>query len=39
VETRLTLTEAPLANTRRYDSLLSAEESEVIDLEAEATHE
>jgi hypothetical protein len=39
VETSLTLTEAPRANTRRYDSLLSAEESELIDLEAEATHE
>jgi hypothetical protein len=34
METRLTLTEVPQANTGRYDSLLSAEESEMIDLEA-----
>lgn len=39
VETRLTLTEAPRANTGRYDSLLSAQEGEVVEREAEATHE
>ena len=39
VETSLTLTEAPLANTSRYDSLLSAAAREVIPLEAEVTHE
>ena len=35
VETSLTLTEAPLANTGRYDSLLSAAAREVTPLEAE----
>ena len=39
VEPSLTLTEAPLANTGRYDSLLSAAACEVIPLEAEVTHE
>ena len=39
VETRLTLKDAPLANTSRYDSLLSAAAREVIPLEAEVTHE
>ena len=39
VETSLTLTEAPLANTGRYDSLLSAAACEVIPLAAEVTHE
>lgn len=39
VETSLTLTEAPRANTGRYDSLLSAQEGEVVEREAEATHE
>ena len=36
VETTLTLHEAPLADTSRYDSLLSEEPS---DLEAEVDHE
>ena len=39
VETSLTLKDAPLANTGRDDSLLSAAAREVIPLEAEVTHE
>jgi hypothetical protein len=39
VATSLTLNDAPLANTGRYDSLLSAAAREVTPLEAEVTHE
>ena len=39
VETSLTLNDAPLANTGRYDSLLSAAAREVTPLEAEVSHE
>ena len=39
VATSLTLNDAPLANTGRYDSLLSAADGAVIDLAAEASHE
>lgn len=39
VATSLTLNDAPLANTGRYDSLLSAAGREVIPLAAEVTHE